>query len=261
VHFHPTDPYRQVASPLHSLDPRVKVLGAVLFILATSLTPEGAWRVFGLLAVLLIGVAVLSRLGPLFAVRRAWIALPFALAALGTLFTIAGRPVAILPGLHWVVTDAGVIRFASILARSLLAVQAAILLTGTTRFDDILWALSALNLPATLLAVMGFLYRYLFVLGDEALRILRARAARSPRLPGTRPRPVSWRARVAGMMVGSLFTRALDRSERVYAAMRARGYAGQVRAYTRFHMRAVDWAALLACGLVPLMALWISRSG
>ena len=59
------------------------------------------------------------------------------------------------------------------------------------------------------------MYRYLFVLVDEAQRLQTARESRSAGSGGT----VAWRARVLGGMVGSLFIRSYERSERIYAAM------------------------------------------
>ena len=53
------------------------------------------------------------------------------------------------------------------------------------------------------------------------------------------------------MMAGSLFLRALERSERVYAAMLSRGYDGHMRTLTRFRMMTLDWVALA----VVVMAL------
>ena len=74
------------------------------------------------------------------------------------------------------VTDRGLLRLAEILAKSLLSVQAALVLVRTTPFHDLLWALRGLGLPRLLVAVVGLMYRYLFVLADEAGRLLRARA-------------------------------------------------------------------------------------
>ncbi len=54
------------------------------------------------------------------------------------------------------------------------------------------------------------------------------------------------------MMVGSLFLRALERSERVYAAMLSRGYDGHMRTTESFKMKGLDWLALAA--LVLLLA-------
>jgi cobalt/nickel transport system permease protein len=61
-------------------------------------------------------------------------------------------------------------------------------------------------------------------------------------------------------MVGSLFLRALERSERVHAAMLARGYKGQMPSLAQRAMRPTDWLA--AAGAVLLLAgllAWASR--
>jgi cobalt/nickel transport system permease protein len=87
-----------------------------------------------------------------------------------------------------------------------------------------------------LVAMFGLMWRYLFILADEALRLMRARAARSgaPE-PGRGRRParsggsLAWRARVTGGMAGNLFLRAFERSERIFIAMLSRGYDGEVR--------------------------------
>jgi cobalt/nickel transport system permease protein len=99
------------------------------------------------------------------------------------------------------------------------------MLAATTRFPDLLVALQQLKVPALLVAVVGLMWRYLFVLSDEVSRMLRARAGRSATAPGARAGgSLLWRARVAGGMAGSLFVRSLERADRVHAAMLSRGY-------------------------------------
>jgi len=119
-----------------------------------------------------------------------------------------------------------------------------------TPFPDVLWALGTLRFPRLLVATIGFMYRYFFVLADEATRMLRARAARSGELGDRRKPPALWQARVAGHMVGSLFLRALERSERVHAAMLARGYNGQMPNLAQRAMRRMDWLVILAALLL-----------
>jgi cobalt/nickel transport system permease protein len=81
-----------------------------------------------------------------------------------------------------------------------------------------------------MVAIISFMYRYLGVLGDEAQRMNRARASRSAARPGRRAGgSLLWRGRVTGAMVGSLFLRSYERSERVYSAMLARGFDGELR--------------------------------
>jgi cobalt/nickel transport system permease protein len=56
-------------------------------------------------------------------------------------------------------------------------------------------------------------------------------------------------------MVGSLFLRSLDRSERVYGAMAARGYDGEMRTYSTFQMSGADWISLIGFSLLILGSL------
>jgi cobalt/nickel transport system permease protein len=232
------------------------VVVTFLYILTLSLAPEGSWWIFGLLLILILVAVWLANLDLVFTIRRSFIVLPFLLAAVAVPFTIPGSILFRVPGLGWTVTEPGLIRFFSILIRSWLAVQAAILLTAVTRFPDLLWALGALRFPKPLVSTIGFMYRYLFVMADEALRMIRARTARSAQLPGEKSPSVSWLGRVTGSMVGSLFLRALARSERVYAAMLARGYDGYMRSIIQFRMTNLDWFAFalaVLCLVTPLI--------
>ena len=135
----------------------------------------------------------------------------------------------------------------------------AILLTATTQFPDLMHALRHLRLPQILVAVISFMYRYLFVLADEAMRLLRARQARSAQLPGQKAGgSLWWRARVAGNMVGQLFLRSYDRSDRVYNAMLARGYRGHFLTLNPHAMQPFDW---LAGGIALLILLGFQGVG
>ena len=86
------------------------------------------------------------------------------------------------------------------------------------------------------------MYRYLFVLTDEAMRLMRAREARSARsATGPGGGSIPWRARVTGNMVGQLFLRSYERSDRIYNAMLARGYSGQFLTLNPHVMGTSDW--------------------
>jgi cobalt/nickel transport system permease protein len=216
------------SSYLHHLDPRVKVVVTLLLIIGIVLTPEHAWPAYVLLWALLGVLAALAQVNPWRLARLGTLALPFALAAATLPFTLPGHPVLTLGSLT--VSDAGLIRFVSILLKSWLSVQAALLLSITTHFTDLLWAFSSLRMPGTLVAIVGFMYRYLATLKDEADRLLRARTARSGAMAGKKSGgKLVWRAQVVGGMVGNLFLRSYERSERVYIAMLSRGYNGQMR--------------------------------
>ncbi|WP_423224809.1 cobalt ECF transporter T component CbiQ [Candidatus Amarolinea aalborgensis] len=261
MHISFLDPYRPRPSLVHRLDARVKLVLTLAFILATALAPIGVWPVYILLWALALVIEILSELGLGYVLRRAALALPFVLAALPVIFTTRGAdatPLASLPLGPWtlIATTAGIERFASIALKSWLSAQVAIVLAASTSFPDLLLAMRGIRLPRLLVAVFGLMWRYLFVLADEALRLIRARAARSgvndaqDRGGGT----LAWRARVTGGMAGSLFLRAFERSDRIYAAMAARGYDGEVRALALPRLTPPAWLVLIA-GLTLLALL------
>jgi cobalt/nickel transport system permease protein len=252
------DPYHEGRSLIHRLDARIKFVLIIAFILTAALIPNAAWPVYVLLAALAFAAELLTELSLGFFLKRALLALPFVLAALPVLFTIPGPALAHLPfGL--VITTTGVARFISVAIKSWLSVQMAILLAATTRFPDILMAMRALHLPKLLVAIIGLMWRYLFVMVEEAFRLMRARQARSgisagaSGSAGVKPAgriggSIPWRARVTGNMAGNLFIRSLERSDRIYNAMLARGYDGEIRAMPQPSLSAAGWATL-AVGL------------
>ena len=257
MHVSTFDRYQTGESLIHRLDARVKVVVTVLFILSNVLLPDGAWLAFLLGWAMILAVNLLAGLKWNYALKRSFIALPFALAAITSIFAISGQSVFTLNlgSWHFTATEAGLIRFASIVVRSWLSVQMAILLTATTQFSDLMHALRHLRVPQLLVAVISFMYRYLFVLADEAMRLMRAREARSARPAGARGGSggtLFWRAKVAGYMVGQLFLRSYERSDRVYNAMLARGYQGHFFTLNPHAMQPGDWlmAGIAAAALL-----------
>jgi cobalt/nickel transport system permease protein len=262
MHFDAFDRYHHTESFIHRLDARVKVIVTVAFILSNSFLPDGAWVGVGLSWLFLLLANKLSNLGITFTFKRSFIALPFALIALTVLFSIPGKPLATFQFLLWdiTITDMGLLRFVSILIRSWLSVQMALLLVATARFPDIVHALEHLRVPAILTTIIAFLYRYLFVLADEVFRLLRAREARSAAAAGSRSGgSVAWRAKVAGNMAGQLFLRSYERSDRVHNAMLARGYAGHLRTIYPHELRRMDYLATALALFILLLLQMIGR--
>ncbi|RJP55660.1 MAG: cobalt ECF transporter T component CbiQ [Anaerolineaceae bacterium] len=244
MHFDAFDRYHEKESFLHRLDPRVKVLVTVIFIVSNALLPDGAWIAFLFAWLFVLAANLFSQLGIGYSLKRSIIALPFALIAITVLFSMPGKPLSTFHFLMWnlTITDAGLLRFVSILIRAWLSVQMAILLVAVTRFPDLIHALEHLRVPAILTTIIAFLYRYLFVLTDEVFRLLRARESRSAAVPGSRSGGgVLWRAKVAGNMAGQLFLRSYERSDRIYNAMIARGYAGHLYTLNPHEMKSGDY--------------------
>ena len=244
----------------------MKFIAAVAFIVAVSLLPVAAYAA---LAVAWSGVVVLStvaHLGPFRPARRAFLAAPFLLAALPLVFTRPEDPLGTvdLGALRLTVSGEGLRMFSTIALKSWISVQAALLLAFTTPFHELVDGLRQLRLPRIMVAIIGFMYRYLAVLGEEATRMSRARASRSAATEGRGGRSIAWRARVTGSMVGSLFLRSYERSERIYAAMQARGFEGEFRHLHSRSLRPAEIAAIaLALGLCAVLTaaghLWLPR--
>jgi cobalt/nickel transport system permease protein len=230
MHFHLVDSYLDTGSLLHRLDPRLKVALAFVMIVLIGLTPVGGFGAYvGFFAIMMVG-ALIARVDPLLVVRRSLVALPFAAAAITLVFTVPGPSLGTVPVVGWTISEPGLIRFASIMFKSTVSVQVAVLLIVSTHFTDMLWALGALRVPKVLVAVISFMYRYIFVLAEEAMRLTRARDSRSAAI-GKNPvygGSVVFQARTMGRMIGNLFVRGFERSERVYQAMVARGYQGEM---------------------------------
>jgi len=261
------DRYIPRHSPAHRADARLKIVLIVALVFGIALLPTGAFAAYLVVWLVLVGASAFARLGPLRLVRGSWVVLPFVLVAVPLLFTRPGDPLLTfgLGPLELTITDAGLRDMLSIMVRSWLSVQAALLLAYTTAFADLIDALRALRVPAVIVSIISFMYRYLAVLTDEAGRMRRARQARSAQAPdGRSGGSLTWRARVTGAMVGSLFIRSYERSERIYSAMLARGFTGQFQTadLVRPDQRSLAWFAVALVAIVVFVAtvnLWALR--
>ena len=109
--------------------------------------------------------------------------------------------------------------FVTMLAKTTLCLLTMILLSSTTPFSALLDVMKRARVPDILVSILALMYRYLFVLVDEAQRMRRARASRTFR-PGH-----WWRWHALATVIGQLFVRSTERAERIYAAMIARGWS------------------------------------
>jgi cobalt/nickel transport system permease protein len=223
-------------TPVHRLDPRVKVIATGIFLLTVVSFPK--YDVAGLFPFLLFPV-LLTTLGEIplgFILRKVLIVSPFALFIGIFNPLLDARTVAVIAGLP---ISAGLLSFVSILVKFALTVSAALLLVATTSFPGICHALRRLGCPPVFVSQLLFLYRYLFVLAEEAMRIVRARDMRSFAGRGT---GVSVFAR----LVGILLIRTLDRAERIYRAMLSRGFEGEIPHLGTSRLRSGDLAFVAA---------------
>ncbi len=266
MHVHFLDPFHNGTSLIHRLDPRVKLVFTLAYIVTASLLPFGAWAAYVLLLAIVLSVELASELGIGYVLRRALLATPFVLAAVPLIFTVPGTLLFTFSLGAWTFTASleGVERLLSIAFKSWVSVQMAIVLAATTSFPNLLMAMRGIGIPRLLVAIVGLMWRYIFVLVDQALRLLRARAARSGATPEMGRRvggSIVWRAQTTGGMAGNLLMRGFERGDRIYAAMAARGYDGEVRAFPLPQVPLTQWfglgAAIFLFALILLFSILI----
>ena len=132
------------------------------------------------------------------------------------------------------VTYSGLEILRNILIRAWLSIISLILLTSTTSLPDLLRGMEQLHMPRVMVMILSFMYRYIFVLVGEVMRMKQARDSRNS--GGRRLRQI----RTIGNMIGTLFIRSYERGERVYAAMIARGFDGHSRTLKHLRLKPID---------------------
>jgi cobalt/nickel transport system permease protein len=226
--------------PAQRVDPRAKVVATLVFLVCVVSFPK--YSVIPLLPFVVFPIVLASEgdvpLG--FLGRRLLIAAPFAVV-IGMFNPLIDREVLGMIGSVPVI--AGWVSFASILLRFLLTTAAGLVLIATTGMNGVCNAIERLGAPDVFATQLLFLYRYIFVLAEEALTMSRARALRS------------FRNRGMGMgvytqLIGHLLLRTYARAQRVYQAMLCRGFDGRVRSAARARFGLGDWGFMLGWSAV-----------
>lgn len=229
-------------TPLHRAAPQVKVAAAFGFVAAVAVTPREAIWAF-LFDAALVGLAiVVARLPLRFVLARLVIELPFVAFALALPFIGTGQTTEVGP---FALQTEGLWAAWNILAKATIGALVAIVLAGTTQIPDLLRGLERLRVPAPMVAIAGFMVRYLDVIAGEFRRTRTAMTAR-----GYDPRWL-WQVKPIAQGAGTLFVRSYERGERVHRAMVARGYTGTMPRLDDRSATTREWTVGL---LLPLLA-------
>lgn len=231
------DRYSELNSFIHRLDPRTKLIATMAFILAVALTLPDRWQAFAVYFSLVAVLIVLSRVPVLYVLKRSLVIVPFVLLiAIFIPFFKEGEVAGSYNIWLWQVsvTYSGLQVLWNILVKAWLSILSLILLTSTTKVSNLLKGLEQLRVPRVMIMILSFMYRYIFILVDEVMRMKQARDSRS--FGGSR----WWQLRTIGNMIGTLFIRSYERGERIYAAMLARGFDGHSRTLNRLDFKRAD---------------------
>jgi cobalt/nickel transport system permease protein len=221
---------------VHRLDPRIKVLTALVFIVCV--VSFGKHDISALLPFLVypLFLVVVGDVPLAYLLRKVMLAAPFAIL-IGIFNPLLDREVLLYVGPLGI--SGGWISFFSILLRFMMTVGVALILVATTGYHAVCMALEKMGVPQVFVVQLLFLHRYLFVLVDEASRMVRARSLRSFHGKGLS-------MRVFGSMAGHLLLRTMDRAQRIHQAMLCRGFDGNLRPFHPLKVRA--WEILFLLG-------------
>lgn len=189
-------------SLIHRMPAALKLGIALGLIVTTVVIPPPRQNWFVGASLFLLGVAILSRLPPLFLLKRLVLLSPF---VLGVALVNAWSPAARVP-------------WTTVAAKGVICLLTVVLVSNTTPFSRILAVLKMICVPSLLITTIALMHRYLFVLADESERMRRARASR------TFVAHRRWQWRSLATVASQLFIRATERAERIYDAMCARGW-------------------------------------
>ena len=206
-------------TPIHRLDPRAKLITSLVFI--TTVISFGKYEISALLPYFVYPVflGALGNIPPAYLLKKLLLVSPFAVM-IGIFNPFMDRD--ILISLGGIGISGGWVSFFSILIRFGLTVGAALTLIAVTGFNAVCMALDKLGTPRVFVIQLIFLYRYVFVLVDEAARMVRARSLRTFEGGGSG-------IKTYGPLVGHLLLRTMDRAQRIYLAMCCRGFDGEIR--------------------------------
>ncbi len=252
MHHHHIDRFAHLDSAVHRLDARAKLLAVLAYTVTLISFDRYAVAVLAPMAIGPAGMLWLAGVPLWFALRRAAILSPFVatIALLSPLYDRALHAVAFGPWAFEI--SGGWLTAGDVTVKFALGVVALTALMCTTPFSLLLEAMRRLGWPRMLVSQLSFLYRYIFVLIDEAMRMRRARDFR-----GAAAAPIARRLRATGGVIGSLFVRTLDRSDRIHTAMVARGYQGEPHSLSRLRFGVTDAVFLAAVAGYLVMCRWL----
>lgn len=196
------------SSVLHRRDARAKITALLAYLIVIATAHRSLPLVAAGFAALLVAGVAAARLPLAGALARSLVVLPFTLL-FGAICWLAGDPA----------------RGVAIVLKSYLSTLAVLLVVSTTPLPDLLRGIEWFGVPRFLLMVAQFIYRYLFVVSEEAQHMSKAALARGATVSGLVGRRERFRAASGALAV--LFARSYGRAEDVHRAMLARSFSGR----------------------------------
>jgi len=234
--------YTYLISPVHAIDPRFKIIAALLIVMGVVAGQPLRPLEFAFVVIVFAAVTLLSRIPLRWAFSRSLVVLPVALgiavfAPLGHADSLSASAISSAYSEYsWLIW--------SIISKAWVSAYVMLLVSSTTPMPKLLKGLKALKMPDVFVTMLTFLYRFTDVFADQLRSMRHAVGSRAPELGG-------WRLiRLYGNLAGNLFIRAYERGERIYAAMVSRGYTGVLPTAEELTSRPTDWLVVITAALM-----------
>lgn len=220
------DEFAHLKSWLHQWEPRYKLIGLMALMFAFALVKN--WVLIPFMVAVTGVLYALSRLPLSFWSTRIRYPGLFLVGVIALLPFTSGQTV--LWNWGWLaVRQEGVTAAVLITSRFLSILTLSLILFGTTPFLTMVKTMRSLGLPPILADMLLLSYRYLFEIAGNLLQMRRSMGLRGFQ----RQRRHRWRLlslrdlNQLASLVGTLLIRSYEQAERIYKAMRLRGYGEQ----------------------------------
>jgi cobalt/nickel transport system permease protein len=238
------------SSIIHTLDPRAKLIATLVFSVSVSLNTD--LTAAALAVCLPIGLILIASLS----LRQVLIRLVAVNAFIACLwlvmpFSFGENAVYSFGPLH--VYREGLLSALLITLKSNAIALMIIALLATSPIFNLVHALSHMGVPDKLVHLFFFCFRYVHVIHEEYHRLVKAMKIR-----GFKPGTNFHTYRAYAYLVGMLLVRSFDRSARIVAAMKCRGFKGRFYILHHYEMQRHDYM-LTVSSMLFVAALLIAR--
>lgn len=234
---HSIDAHEQQKSVGLRLDARSKIIIFFTLIFTGASTSVHSLHSFAAYYIFIFISILLFRAKFSLFLKRAAVAIPFVLMVSAFLpFFSHGPGDNIIPVFGGIInlSETGLWMLLNTSLKGMLGACSLIVLGITTPVPELLSGLYWFRVPKIFIELASFMIRYLQVIGEEVSRMSRARDSR-----GYRGKWL-WDSKIIGQMIGTLFLRSYERSERIYSAMVSRGYRDSMRGALATRIGVID---------------------
>lgn len=230
------EPFSGASSRIQRIDPRFKIVAAIAYSFTTALCYE--FQTLFLSFFIAVCIIIFSGVSLWQVAKRLvfvntfilflWVILPL---------TYGGNSIYSLGPIN--IYLSGIVFAAKITLKSNAILLVLIGFVATMSFATLGHALNRLKVPDKFVFLLLLTYRYVFLIHKEYQKIIR-----SIKIRGFKPKNTLHTYKTFAYVVGMLLIRASDRADRVYNAMRCRGFNGKFYSLTEFQSNVQSWIFL-----------------